>query len=122
MKGSAFLQSSCQRRLASQANARHDCPMNRGGWTYIMANKPRGMTYIGVTAHLAARVDQHRRDLGSAYCRKYGTRMLVFAERHDDIVSAIAREKALKAWNRDWKIRLIEKVNPEWRDLYNTLG
>lgn len=88
----------------------------------MMANKPRGMTYIGVTAHLAARVDQHRRDLGSAYCRKRGIKLLVFAERHDDIVYAIAREKALKAWKKAWKFRLIEELNPEWRDLYDTLG
>ena len=95
--------------------------MERGGWTYIMANRPRGMTYVGVTAHLAARVDQHRRDVGSAHCRKYGIRTLVYAERHDDIVSAIAREKALKAWKQAWKFRLIEEVNPRWQDLFDTL-
>ena len=87
-----------------------------------MANTPRGMTYIGVTAHLAARVDQHRRDQGSAYCRKYGIKTLVYAEWHDDIVAAIAREKALKAWKRAWKFRLIEEVNPDWADMYDTLA
>ncbi|PTS76531.1 excinuclease ABC subunit C [Sphingomonas sp. HMWF008] len=96
--------------------------MARGGWTYIMASKPHGMLYIGVTAHLAARVDQHRRDVGSAFCRRYGIHMLVLAEWHDDIESAIAREKALKAWKRAWKIRLIEESNPEWRDLYDSLA
>lgn len=84
----------------------------RGGWTYVMASKPRGMLYIGVTAHLVARVDQHRRGVGSAYCRRYGIKMLVRAEPHDDMAYAIAREKALKAWQRDWKIRLIEETNP----------
>ncbi|MFG6282830.1 GIY-YIG nuclease family protein [Sphingomonas sp. S6] len=93
-----------------------------GGWVYIMASKPHGMLYIGVTAHLAARVDQHRRDVGSAFCRRYGIRTLVYAEPHDRIEDAIAREKALKAWRREWKIRLIETANPEWRDLFDTIA
>jgi putative endonuclease len=93
----------------------------RGGWTYIMASKPRGMLYIGVTAHLAARVDQHRRDVGSAFCRRYGIRTLVLAELHAQIDEAIAREKALKAWKRDWKIALIERTNPDWRDLFDQI-
>jgi putative endonuclease len=80
------------------------------------------MTYIGVIAYLAARVDQHRRNAGSAYCRKYGIKMLVFAERHDDIVAAITREKALKAWKHDRKVRLIEELDPEWRDLFDTIA
>ena len=93
-----------------------------GGWVYIMASKPHGMLYIGVTAHLAARVDQHRRDVGSAFCRRYGIRTLVYAEPHDRIEDAIDREKALKAWRREWKIRLIETANPEWRDLFDTIA
>ena len=91
----------------------------RGGWTYIMTNKPRGVLYVGVAANLAARVDQHRRDVGSAFCRKYGLKTLVLAEPHDTIEDAIRREKALKAWKRDWKIELIEAANPEWRDLFD---
>jgi len=93
-----------------------------GGWVYIMASRPYGMLYIGVTANLAARVEQHRRDAGSAFCRRYGIRTLVYAEPHDRIEEAIAREKARKAWKRDWKIALIESVNPEWRDLFETLA
>ena len=96
--------------------------MQRGGWTYLMASKPHGMLYIGVTAHLAARVDQHRRDVGSAYCRGYGIKTLVYAERFDTIQEAISREKALKAWKRAWKDQLIDSANPEWRDLYDTLA
>jgi putative endonuclease len=92
-----------------------------GGWTYIMTNKPRGVLYIGVTAHLAARIDQHRRGVGSAFCRRYGLRTLVLAEQHDSIELAIAREKALKAWRREWKIELIEKINPDWRDLFEQI-
>lgn len=95
--------------------------MERGGWTYIMTNKPRGVLYIGVTADLAARIVQHRNGAGSAFCRKYNLTRLVLAERHDDIGSAIAREKALKAWKREWKIELIERDNPEWRDLFDLI-
>ena len=87
-----------------------------------MASKPRGMLYIGVTAHLAERVDQHRRDVGSAYCRRYGIRTLVLAEPHDEIEYAIAREKMLKAWKRDWKIELIERTNPDWADLFDRIA
>jgi len=93
----------------------------QGGWTYIMASRPHGMLYIGVTAHLAARVDQHRRDVGSAFCRRYGIKTLVVAEPHDTIEAAIRREKALKAWKRSWKIELIEAIHPDWRDLFDVI-
>ena len=87
--------------------------MARGGYTYIMTNKARGVLYVGVTADLSARAEQHRTAKGSAFCKKYGLTRLVLAEHHDDI----AREKALKAWKRDWKIRLIEESTPDWGDL-----
>ncbi|MGN6622014.1 MAG: GIY-YIG nuclease family protein [Sphingomonas sp.] len=96
--------------------------MPQGGWTYIMASKPRGMLYVGVTAYLAERVDQHRRDVGSVYCRRYGIRTLVLAEPHDAIDAAIAREKTLKAWKRQWKIELIEASNPDWDDLFDQIA
>ncbi|WP_235589487.1 GIY-YIG nuclease family protein [Sphingobium sp. MI1205] len=83
-----------------------------------MTNKPRGVLYIGVTSNLAVRIDQHRRGVGSGFCSKYNLRRLVLAEEHQRIDDAIAREKALKAWKRDWKIELIEAGNPEWRDLF----
>lgn len=83
-----------------------------------MTNRPRGVLYVGVTTDLAARVDQHRRGEGSAFCRKYNLHRLVLAEEHGEIDFAIAREKALKVWKRDWKIELIEAGNPEWRDLF----
>ena len=88
-----------------------------GGWVYIMTNKRGGVLYIGVTADLPARIFQHRNGQGSAFCRRYGLGRLVYAEYHSEIVDAIAREKAMKAWKRAWKIELIEKSNPEWRDL-----
>ena len=93
----------------------------RGGWTYIMTNHVRGVLYIGVTADLAARVAQHKEGKGSAFCRKYRLHRLVLAEQHDSIDDAIRREKMLKAWNRPWKIELIEAANPTWRDLWDDL-
>jgi len=92
-----------------------------GGWTYIMTNKPQGVLYIGVTTDLAARIVQHKNGDGSRFCRRYGLDVLVLAERHADIGDAIAREKALKAWKRDWKIELIEASNLEWCDLSDDL-
>jgi putative endonuclease len=77
--------------------------------------------YVGVTSDLAVRVDQHRRGEGSEFCRKYNLRRLVFAEEHGEIDFAISREKALKAWKRDWKIALVEESNPEWRDLFELI-
>ena len=92
--------------------------MRRGGWTYIMTNKPGGRLYIGVTADLAARVMQHRDGTGSSHCRKYNLTRLVHAEEHPTMPEAIAREKAMKAWKREWKVTLIEQANPEWADLF----
>lgn len=90
-------------------------------WTYILANKPNGVLYIGVTADLARRMTQHRDGSGSAFCRKYGIKRLVHAEQHADIQSAIMREKALKAWKRAWKIELIESANPDWDDFFERM-
>ena len=96
--------------------------MARGGYTYIMTNRPHGVLYIGVTADLAARVLQHRNGTGSTFGKKYGLPRLVLAESHDDIMLAITREKALKAWKHEWKIRLIEESNPDWCDLANLIA
>ena len=90
--------------------------MTRGGWVYIMTNRPRGVLYIGVTADIAARVHAHKAGRGSAFCKRYNLDKLVLAEEYPTIEEAIAREKAMKAWKRDWKIELIERSNPEWVD------
>jgi putative endonuclease len=95
--------------------------MRRGGWTYIMTNKLRGILYVGVTADLPARIWQHRSGIGSSFCRRYNLVRLVHAEEHGMIEEAIMREKAIKAWKRDWKIELIETGNPLWRDLGSDL-
>ena len=93
----------------------------RGGWTYIMTNRARGVLYVGVTADLAARISQHRSGEGSEFCARYRLTRLVLVEPHGSIDAAIAREKMLKAWKRDWKIALIETANPQWRDLFETI-
>jgi putative endonuclease len=95
--------------------------MARGGYTYILTNKPQGVLYIGVAADVAARIIQHREGKGSKFARKYGLDRLVLVEHHASIDEAIAREKAMKAWKRAWKIELIEKSNPRWRDLFNDI-
>ncbi|KGB53890.1 Excinuclease ABC, C subunit-like protein [Sphingopyxis sp. LC81] len=91
--------------------------MSKLGWIYIMTNKPGGVLYIGVTADLPARIYQHKTGQGSAFCRKYGLTRLVLVEEFSTIGEAIAREKAMKAWKRQWKIELIEASNPDWDDL-----
>ena len=90
-------------------------------WVYIMSDRKDGVLYIGVTADLSRRIVQHREGKGSAFCRRYGLTRLVYGEEHDSIEEAIAREKAMKAWKRAWKIELIEAVNPAWDDLFDVV-
>ncbi len=96
--------------------------MAKGGWVYIMADRYRGTMYVGVAADLAARVDQHRTGEGSEFCRRYGLGRLVWAEHAPAIVDAIAHEKRVKRWRRDWKFALIERGNPDWLDLFDSLA
>ena len=93
----------------------------RGGWVYIMTNRPNGIIYIGVTADLARRSWEHREGKISGFTKRYGLKILVWAEHHEDIRNAIQRETTMKHWPRAWKTRLIMKDNPEWKDLYETL-
>lgn len=92
------------------------------GWVYIVTNAPFGTLYIGVTSNLPARAYQHRNGECSAFCKRYGLTRLVYAEHHNRVDEAIAREKAMKAWKRAWKTRLIEQANPRWDDLLRTLN
>ncbi len=85
---------------------------------YILASRPNGTTYIGVTSNLVQRVWQHRNDLVGGFTRQYGVHRLVWYEPHPSMEAAITRERRLKKWRRAWKINLIEKANPSWRDLY----
>ena len=93
----------------------------QGGWVYIVTNRPDGTLYIGVTSDLPRRAWQHREGLIEGFTKRYGLTRLVFFERHDDIRTAIQREKSLKSWRRAWKVRLIVATNPGWDDLYDRL-
>jgi putative endonuclease len=94
----------------------------QGGWVYILANRPRGVLYVGVTSDLARRAWQHRSGTGSGFVKRYGVTRLVYAERHEEIISAIQRETSIKRWPRAWKIDLIATMNPAWDDLYDRLN
>jgi putative endonuclease len=90
-------------------------------WTYMLASKPRGTLYIGVTNDIIRRVEQHRAGLGSAFTRKYKVHRLVWYEEFANIQEAIQREKTMKEWPRAWKINLLERMNPHWIDLFPSL-
>jgi putative endonuclease len=89
----------------------------RRGYVYILASRKNGTLYIGVTNNLASRVLAHKDGVGCAFTRKYGVTNLVWYEEHPIVPLAIQRETSLKRWKREWKIALIEKVNPNWNDL-----
>jgi putative endonuclease len=90
------------------------------GWVYIMASGRNGTIYVGVTSDLQGRVYDHRTGAIAGFTSKYGCKSLVWYERHDNIVDAIAREKELKKYRRAWKLSLIEGFNPNWHDLYDS--
>jgi putative endonuclease len=87
---------------------------------YILASRRNGTLYVGVTSDLARRVEQHRSGAVSSFTRDYGVYMLVYAEFHDKMESAMLRERQIKKWRRAWKLELIERSNPQWRDLAET--
>jgi putative endonuclease len=88
-------------------------------WVYILASKLGGTLYVGVTNDLVRRVYEHREGLAEGFTKRYGVKMLVYFEPHESIEAAIQREKNIKPWSREWKIDLIIKDNPDWRDLYD---
>jgi putative endonuclease len=88
---------------------------------YILASKRNGTLYIGVTGNLVKRVWEHKQNFGEGFTSRYRVHALVYFEMHRDIAEAIRREKQLKKWKRSWKIELIEKTNPEWRDLWHDI-
>ena len=87
------------------------------GFVYILASKRNGTLYIGVTSDLLARMEQHRRGVGSVFVKKHGVTRLVWFEEYPLYADAIRRETSLKRWKRAWKLALIEKNNPRWEDL-----
>lgn len=88
---------------------------------YILASGRNGTLYIGVTSDLVKRVYEHRTDMVEGFTSKYKVHSLVWFEGTDNIESAIKREKQMKSWKRQWKLELIEKANPDWRDLYDEI-
>ena len=93
-----------------------------GGWVYIMTNRPSGTLYVGVTADIARRAWEHREGIVDGFTKRYGLKLLVYVEQHDEIERAIQREKTIKHWPRAWKIDLIRATNPGRQDLYDTLA
>ena len=89
---------------------------------YILASKRNGTLYTGVTSNLLQRVWQHKNDFVDGFTKRYGVHTLVWYESHETMEGAIMREKAIKEWNRAWKLKEIEEVNPSWRDLYGDLA
>ncbi|NLY16006.1 MAG: GIY-YIG nuclease family protein [Gammaproteobacteria bacterium] len=85
---------------------------------YLLCSKPNGTLYIGVTSNLVQRIWQHREGVVEGFTRRYGLKTLVWYEQHETMQSAISREKALKKWNRSWKLRLVAERNPQWLDLW----
>jgi len=92
-----------------------------GYWFYIMASAPSSTLYAGVTNDLVRRVYEHREGLVDGFTKRYDVKLLVYYEAYDTAVAAIQREKNVKHWSRKWKIELIQKMNPEWRDLYEDI-
>lgn len=95
--------------------------MERQPCVYMLASQLYGTLYVGVTSNLVKRIWEHKTDVVEGFTKNYGVHTLVWYEVHDIMESAIQREKALKKWNRKWKIRLIQSFNPDWRELYDTI-
>ena len=96
--------------------------MDKPSYVYMLASRPYGTLYIGVTSNLTKRIWQHREPTVDSFTKRHAVKHLVWYEIHVDIVSAIIREKQLKRWNRNWKINLIQSTNPAWRDLYGEVS
>jgi putative endonuclease len=90
-------------------------------YVYILCNKRNGTLYTGITSNLVKRIYEHKNNLIEGFSQKYNIHSLVWYELHDTAETAITREKQIKTWKRQWKMRLIEKNNPEWNDLYDTI-
>ncbi len=98
----------------SYYNVKHSC-------VYILSNKKNGTLYTGVTSNLVNRIWQHKNHVLDGFSKTYNLDLLVWYEVHESITAAISREKSIKKWNRKWKVALIEKDNPTWRDLYREI-
>ncbi|WP_254434886.1 GIY-YIG nuclease family protein [Magnetospirillum sp. UT-4] len=101
-------------RAAMSAMTRRPC-------VYILANRRNGTLYIGVTSDVIRRIWEHKTDAVEGFTKTYGVHMLVYYEMHETMPDAILREKQMKKWNRAWKIEMIQRFNPQWRDLYDDI-
>jgi putative endonuclease len=90
-------------------------------YVYFLASKKNGTLYIGLTSNLQKRIFEHKNEVTGGFTTKYGVKTLVYFEVFDDFENAVKREKATKAWKRQWKLELIEKNNPDWQDLYQQI-
>jgi putative endonuclease len=90
-------------------------------WIYILASRPRGTLYVGMTNDLIRRIYEHREGVIEGFTKTYAVKMLVYYEQHTTAINAIQREKNIKHWSRKWKIDLIRSMNPEWRDLWGDI-
>ena len=96
--------------------------MKKQFYVYIVASKRNGTLYIGITSDLTRRVWEHKQKVVKSFTKEYGVDKLVYYEVHDSAEAAITREKRLKKWNRAWKLKLIENMNPSWRDLWQDIA
>jgi putative endonuclease len=96
--------------------------MGKGAYVYMLASTRYGTLYIGVTSNLVRRVWEHREGVVDGFTKKHSVKRLVWYEVHSEIREAITREKQLKQWNRAWKLELIHKANPLWRDLFDEIA
>jgi putative endonuclease len=96
--------------------------MNKYYYVYILTNKPYGVFYIGVTSDLIKRDYEHKHGFAEGFSKRYNTKILVYYEVFEDVEIAIKREKRLKRWSREWKIEAINKFNPDWKDLSETIA
>ncbi len=95
--------------------------MEKQFYVYILAKARNSTFYVGMTSELARRISEHKNEIAEGFTKKYGVKMLVYYEVHQNAESAIIREKQLKKWNRPWKMRLIETMNSDWKDLYEDI-
>ena len=95
--------------------------MDKAFYVYMLANRRNGTLYAGVTSNLVQRAWQHREGVVSGFSKEHAVKLLVWYEQHEAAYSAITREKQIKKWNRAWKLSLIERMNPEWRDLFGDI-
>jgi len=96
--------------------------MIEAAYVYIMANRPYGTLYVGVTSDLVKRIGQHKEGFVAGFTKRHELHRLVWYEQHDSMIEAIAREKRIKRWHRDWKVKLIQSMNPCWDDLYEQVA